>query len=255
MYRLLMRFPISARLFLIVATALISLTALIGINAGQLREEIMLEKRLKTRHLVETAYGTLEYYHKLSSSGAMDESAAKKTALESIGALRYGENEYFWVNDYSPRMVMHPIKPALDGKDLSDFKDPNGKKLFVAMVDVVKKNGAGFVEYLWPKPGHEDPVPKVSYVKGFRPWGWIIGSGIYIDDVDTIFKQNLFKSLGIGGVIAALLILISYILSHSITRPLRQTISALRDVASGDGDLTRRLEIAGNDEISHSDQL
>lgn len=250
MYKILMRIHISMRLFTIVVAALIALTVVIAFDAAQLHQEIMLEKGQKTRHLVETAYSTLEYFHNLSTSGAMDETAAKKAALNEVAALRYDGKEYFWINDYSPRMVMHPIKPALDGKDLSDFKDPNGKKLFVAMVAVVKKEGAGFVDYMWPKPGFDKPVPKISYVKGFAPWGWIIGSGIYIDDVDTTFKHNLMQSLSIGAVIAALMVLISYTLSQSITRPLRNTITALHDVASGEGDLTRRLEVVGSDEIS-----
>ena len=73
----------------------------------------------------------------------------------------------------------------MDGKDLSDNKDPNGKRLFVAFVEKVKAEGAGFVDYYWPKPGQSKPVPKISYVKGFPEWGWIIGSGIYIDDVEA----------------------------------------------------------------------
>jgi methyl-accepting chemotaxis protein len=250
MSKLLMRFSISVRLFIIVLAAVVALIAMISLNALQLRDEMMAEKQLKTRHLVETAYGTLVHYHKLGSTGAMDEKEAKKAALKQISTLRYDKNEYFWINDYSPRMVMHPMKPALDGKDLSDFKDPNGKKLFVAMADIVKKEGAGFVDYLWPKPGHDDPVPKTSYVKGFRPWGWIIGSGIYLDDVEALFKQDMMYSFGIGGVITALLIFISITLSRSITHPLHMTITALRDVASGEGDLTRRLEIMGRDEVS-----
>lgn len=250
MYRLLMRTRISIRLFLIVLASLIALATVISISVAQLHREMMDEKRLKTRHLVETAYGTLEYYHKMSGSGVMDEASAKQAALKQIAALRYEENEYFWINDYAPRMVMHPIKPALDGQDLSDFKDPSGKKLFIAMVDAVKKDGAGFVDYLWPKPGHDDPVAKISYVKGFKPWGWIIGSGIYVDDVEAAFRANLLRSLGIGGVISALLILFSTTLSRSITYPLRQTIDALRGAASGDGDLTQRLEVRGKDEVS-----
>lgn len=250
MYKLLMRTPISVRLFLIVLTALLALTALISVNVTQLHQEMMDEKRLKTRHLVETAYSTLEHYHKMSNTGVLSEADAKDAALKHVAALRYEKNDYFWINDYEPRMIMHPIKPALDGKDLGDFKDPNGKKLFVAMVDVVKRDGAGFVDYLWPKPGHDDPVAKISYVKGFKPWGWIIGSGIYIDDVDALFYSNLLYSLGIGGSIATILILFSVVLSRSITCPLHQTIDALRSAASGDGDLTQRLEARGKDEVS-----
>jgi methyl-accepting chemotaxis protein len=186
MLKLLRQFPISLRLFLIVLASIIALTALIAFNAMQLRQTMLEEKRLKTRHVVEVAYSTLEHFHKLSASGAMDEAAAKKAALSQLSELRYDGTEYFWVNDNTPRMIMHPIKPALDGKDLSGFKDPNGKKLFVAMADIVREKGEGFVDYLWPKPGHDEPLAKISYVKGFKPWGWIVGSGIYIDDVDTI---------------------------------------------------------------------
>lgn len=250
MYKILSRTPISMRLFMIVLAALIALTTLITINAFQLHDEMLNEKRLKTRHLVETAYSTLEYFHDLGKSGEMSEEAAKQAALHEIASLRYNETDYFWINDYYPRMVMHPIKPALDGKDLSDFKDPNGKKLFVAMTETVRKNGAGFVDYLWPKPGFDKPVPKISYVKGFAPWDWIIGSGIYIDDVDTVFHEHLLRSLSIGGAIAALLIFISIALARSITHPLHKTITALHDAASGEGDLTRKLDVAGKDEIS-----
>ncbi len=250
MYRILSRTPISMRLFMIVLAALIALTTLIAINASQLHDEMLNEKRLKTRHLVETAYSTLEYFRGLSKSGEIAEETAKKAALKEIASLRYNESDYFWVNDHHPRMVMHPLKPALDGKDLSDFKDPNGKKLFVSMVETVEKDGEGFVDYLWPKPGFDDPVPKISYVKGFAPWDWIIGSGIYIDDVDAVFHEYLLRSLGIGGTIAALLIFISIALARSITHPLHKTIAALHDAASGEGDLTRKLDVAGKDEIS-----
>jgi methyl-accepting chemotaxis protein len=99
--------------------------------------------------------------------------------------MRYAGNEYFWVNDMHPRMVMHPIKAELEGKDLSGVKDPSGQNLFVTFVNVVKQQGEGFVAYGWPKPGSEDPVQKVSYVKGFAPWGWIVGSGVYIDTVNA----------------------------------------------------------------------
>ena len=122
---------------------------------------------------------------------AISETAAKADAARLIANLRYQKDDYFWINDLHARMVMHPIRPDLNGKDLTAFKDPNGKALFVAFVDVVKAKGAGYVDYLWPKPGAADPVPKVSYVQGFAPWGWLIGSGIYVDDVEAQFWRDL----------------------------------------------------------------
>ena len=103
---------------------------------------------------------------------------AKKNASARICALRYGAGDYFWVNDLHPRMIMHPIKPELNGRDLTDSMDPNGKHLFVEFADVVKRQGTGFVVYEWPKPGAADPQPKLSYVAGFQPWGWLIGTAV-----------------------------------------------------------------------------
>jgi len=250
MLKILTQLPISFRLALIVLGSLFALSAIIALNSYQLRQTILEGKYQQTKHVVETAYGILEHYHELASNGSLDEKAARSAALDELSSLRYGGNEYFWVNDYTPRMVMHPIKSQLDGKDVSNTTDPDGKRLFVAMVDTVKKSGSGFVSYQWPKPGSEKPVPKISYVKGFKPWSWIVGSGIYIDDVDTYFYQNLKTSLTLGAGIAVLLIVTSVILSRSITSPLQQTVNALRDAASGEGDLTRTLDDSGRDELS-----
>ena len=171
------------------------------------KSALLKDRQAKTRNLVETVYGVLEYNHELQNKGTLTEEQAKAAALSTIKQLRYDEKEYFWINDMTPRILMHPIKPELDGRDVSDMKDPDGKRVFVKFVDIVKKDGAGFVSYMWPKPGNVDPVPKISYVKGFSPWGWVIGSGIYIDDIDAIFWSSAKWMLGI---IAALSILVFF---------------------------------------------
>lgn len=128
---------------------------------------------------VEAAYGLLTNYHNLATNGALTEEVAKQRALQAVRNLRYSSTEYFWVNDMQPRMLMHPISPELEGKDLLEKTDPTGKHLFVEFVNTVKAGGSGFVHYLWAKQGSDQPVPKVSFVKGFEPWGWVIGSGVY----------------------------------------------------------------------------
>ncbi|MDD4952241.1 MAG: cache domain-containing protein, partial [Desulfovibrionaceae bacterium] len=101
-------------------------------------------------------------------------SRLKAEALAQIGEMRMGDGNYFWVNDLEPRMVMHPIKPDLNGKPLAEYKDTQGKKLFVEFAEVCKRDGQGFVEYHWGKPGKEGDFPKLSFVKLFKPWGWVI---------------------------------------------------------------------------------
>ncbi|QJB58423.1 methyl-accepting chemotaxis protein [Pseudodesulfovibrio sp. zrk46] len=112
-------------------------------------------------------------------------SEMKKEALTQIGKMRQADGNYFWVNDLGATMVMHPIKPALNGKNMGGFKDPNGKLLFQEMVSVAKADGQGFVDYFWGKPGKEGNFPKLSFVKLFKPWEWIVGTGVYIDNIDA----------------------------------------------------------------------
>ncbi len=150
-----------------------------------------------------------------------------------------------------PKMIMHPIKPKINGTDLSDIKDPDGKLLFVAFVDMVKAEGAGNVPYLWPKPGSDAPVQKVSFVKGFEPWGWIIGSGIYVDDIDTIFWQSATTLSGIAIIVLVPIMLFSLLIARSVCTPLKATTSALHDIAQGEGDLSQRLNSEGKDEIAN----
>ena len=185
-----------------------------------LRSELFTEKQLKTRHLVETAYGVLDYYYKLSKEGKMSEKDAQTAAMNAVKQLRYDEKDYFWINDMQPKMIMHPFKPELDGKDLSDFKDPSGKALFISMVDVVKASKAGFVNYYWPKPNNTDPVPKISYVKGFESWGWIIGSGIYVDDVNAFIKKEILKIVVILAVIVGFAIFFAQLIIGGLQKQL-----------------------------------
>ena len=164
-----------------------------------------------------------------------------------IKGLRYEGQEYLWINDMKPVMVMHPFKPELDGKDLAGFKDPNGKALFVAFVDVVKAKGAGYVDYLWPKPGASAPVPKVSYVQGFAPWGWLIGSGIYVDDVEAQFWADVRNTaIGVGALLCIVLFAFGT-LARMISRRLAHATVVARDIAKGD--LTDVVEVGSQDEI------
>lgn len=146
-------------------------------------DKIFEGKQENTRFSVEIALGTIQKYYQDFKDNKMTEAQAKEEALKAIKALRYNEKEYFWVNDMHPTMLMHPINEKLINADLTQKKDANGKFLFVDMVDIVKKDKAGFLKYYWERPGETVPVPKISYVKGFEPWGWVIGTGVYMDDV------------------------------------------------------------------------
>jgi len=237
---------VKRKLVLIAALCFVALIIDATISLKTHRQTMLNDRYTKTRHVVETATSTVEYFHGLYQKGELSEDEAKQKAIGALKAMRYETNDYFWVNDMGPVMVMHPFKPELDGQDLSSFKDPNGKHLFVEFVNVVRKQGAGFVDYLWPKPGFNEPVPKISYVKGFAPWGWVIGSGIYLDDVAASFREQLYGFVGISLILLLVLGVMVWRVSRSITMPLRSALGAAQKLAVGD----TRIDFGkhGNDE-------
>jgi methyl-accepting chemotaxis protein len=185
----------------------------------------------------------------------------QQEALRTIADMRFGESGYFWINDASPKMIMHPIKPELDGKDLSNVKDPKGVFLFNEMANVASEKGSGMVKYHWSKPGSDEAQPKMSYVELFKPWGWIIGTGEYIDNVETKITQmrqtaseeisdSSSKMIAASVVISILItLLVSFIANKTIINPINGILEVASDLAQGDGDLTKRIVTSGNDEI------
>ena len=241
--------------------------------------KLMKEKEDSTRHVVEMAMGIVELYDAEAKSGKMPLEQAQADAAGHIGKLRYEKKEYVWINDLGkpfPKMIMHPTVPALNGKVLDDAKfnkatrmiegtDGNPQKLdmknlFVSFVDVVGKSGQGFVNYEWPKPKAgggttSELYTKLSYVKKFEPWGWVLGSGIYIDDVKKDVDKVKWILLVLNTVFATFMLLFCYLISRGITRTLGYVDMSLKEMSSGGGDLTRRLTVEREDEtgsLAHS---
>ena len=129
------------------------------------------------------------------SKNSLSEEALKNRLKNIIDATRYGKTGYFWVNDTNSVIVTHPIKPELNGKDMVDYKDKGGKQIFKEFSDVAKKQNEGFVDYVWPKPGFEAPQLKVSFVKLFKPYNWVIGTGEYVDDVTSKMQEEALKTI------------------------------------------------------------
>ncbi|MCW8850974.1 MAG: cache domain-containing protein [Melioribacteraceae bacterium] len=168
-------------------------------------ESAMLKgKKEMISELTNSAWSILNDFNEKYESGLLSLDEAQSIAIEQIKHLRYGEGskDYFWITDEFPTMIMHPYKPELDGTDLREYSDPEGKKLFVEFVKVVQTSGAGFVDYRWQwKDDSTRIVPKLSYVKEFESWNWIVGTGIYLEDVyqeiDNLINKLIYMSLGI----------------------------------------------------------
>ncbi len=248
------RFTIFQRLAILVGIVILGLIVLSISSLSNQYQALKNEQYLKTKNVVETAYSTIKHYAALEQNQTLTRQQAQSQAIASIRSLRYDDTNYFWINDYQPAMVMHPIKPALEGKDLTTNKDPDGTPLFVEMVSVVKKSGEGYVPYKWPKPGNDNPVDKIAFVKGFDQWQWIIGSGVYLDTIDSAFSQQ--RTIIIINVVIMIIVVVlfSYFIGRSILTPTRLAAQMMKDISQGEGDLTRTLNENGNDEISQLSQ-
>ena len=132
--------------------------------------------------------------------------------------MRYGNDDYFWINDSHPTMVMHPMKPELDGKDLSGVEDKQGLRLFVAFADLARAQGAGRWPTTGPSRGGRTGTQDLLH-QALRPWDWIIGTGVYVDDVEAQYREVLHTLLGIGLVLALLLFAVVGLIVRSIVVP------------------------------------
>ena len=248
----LQQLSISRRLQLLIASAVIGILLLTALFLASEKKMILEERQANVQQTVETAAKVVSHYYDLASQHQMSEADAKQAAMDTVKALRYGDNGYFWINDMQPVMLMHPIKAELVGKNLANFKDPDGKLLYMEMLDVVKSKGSGFVFHVWTKPGSSAPVPKVSYVKGFAPWGWIIASGVYIDGVDASFHARLLTASVYTLVLAAVLIGVSIFIARSLIVQLggepSYASAVTKDIAAGK--LTGDIVLKQNDTTS-----
>jgi methyl-accepting chemotaxis protein len=244
-----MKFGISARLYGIVCIFVAGLVAVVWLLLSQEFDALKTRRQQELKGLVETAFSLVQAQYALAKSGKISEDEAKSRAAEAVGKLRYQGDNYFWINDLKPVMVMHPTRPDLNGKNLADIKDPNGFALFVAFAKVARENRSGFVDYMWPKPGSDRPVEKSSYVALFEPWGWVIGTGVYNDDIAAERARALATARNVGLAILILVAGIAFITARGITGRLRRLNATMRTVAAGDfhvtvADRKRRDEIS-----------
>jgi methyl-accepting chemotaxis protein len=195
---------ISFRLFLVAAIAVVGLIAVGAVGLWSMHASLEQNKTGELRRLVEMAVGVTKSAHERAAKGEISMEEAKRIAGEGIGLLHYDGDNYVFVQDGDGNVLHHP-NPSVRGKNLSDTKDTNGVYLFREMARVAATEGQGQVEYLWPKPGAKEPTAKVTYVIAFKPWGWVVGSGMWVDDIETQFRSSALwmglASLAFVGII------------------------------------------------------
>jgi methyl-accepting chemotaxis protein len=264
------------KLMALSAATIAALILLFAVSLNSEKTQLIHDRQEKLRNLVETAHATVAHFEKQAKEGKLSADDAKTAAMNSLRDVRYDKVEYFWINDLgkpAPKMIMHPTVPALEGKvlDAERFNKAtsmqagtdgavttvNGKNLFVAFVEIVDAAGHGYVGYQWPRPKAgggttEELYPKLSYVKKFEPWGWVIGSGIYIDDVDALFREQATRFLawgiGIGGFIAFALFFVGRNIVNTLGGDPHYAAAITKRIASGD--LSANVQCAPGDTTS-----
>jgi methyl-accepting chemotaxis protein len=228
-----LKLTIGRKIYVIMTLGFAGLLGVAALSARQLSAGLEDQKGIELKHLTDIAVAMAQEQYTMVQKGMLTDEEAQQRAQARIAGLRYNTNDYFWINDIHVRMVIHPFKPELNGRDLADIEDPSGKFLFREMVDVVKRQGGGLVSYEWPKPGFEQPQPKLSYVSGFAPWGWVVGTGVYIDDLRQQVWHTISQVLLIAAVVAIIAGVASMAVARPMSRALRGMVDAMIELAEG----------------------
>lgn len=227
---------ISKKLLALVVFSVFAMLSIAWVGISAIDTVLTNDRKDALKNIVETSIGIVAHFHQQSVDGVISEDEAKKAAKDSLRVLRYNDTDYLWINDMQGVMLMHPIAVKLVDKPQLTLKDANGKAIFKEMIDVVGKSGEGYVDYLWPKPGSENPVEKISYVEGFKPWGWVIGTGVYIDDLIASRNSYAVRSLSLAAVVLGIIIAISVLISKNIAGPIGRITTNVQKLAGGDKD-------------------
>ena len=248
---------ISSRLLLPGLIGSLAFAGVLAYLGSSVRDSAYRQKAESIRSMTDSVWGVIEYYGKAEIGGRMTRDQAQAATREAVRNMRYaGGSGYFWINDTAPRMVMHPANPKLDGQDLTSFKDPDGVPLFEEMRKVCRAAGAGVVRYRWPKPGSVEPVAKISYVRLYDPWGWIVGTGVYVDDVEAEVARMARLSFGALLLIICVCGPISLLVVRDVSRPLERIASGLSEasatIAGAAGKLLQESESIASGAVTQS---
>ncbi|WP_167421837.1 methyl-accepting chemotaxis protein [Azospirillum palustre] len=199
----------------------------------------MLDERKETlRSVVQTAHGLAAGYETEVKAGHLTREQAFERFKANLNTMFYNGKDYIFVQNLNYQTVIHPVRPDVIGKDQRDNKDANGVYFVRSLVDTARTKGDGFVEYMYPKPNSEVPLPKLSYVKMFEPWQLLIGTGVYIDDLDTRFASSLWTMAAIVVGLALPVVGLIALVGNSISRRIRRLSDAMRALADGNLSVT-----------------
>ncbi|MBS1208747.1 MAG: chemotaxis protein [Proteobacteria bacterium] len=244
MFELLSRLRVNARLSLLTAIALMGFIVFTILVVIGVEQSAMDRHRERIQHLVSSAVSLVDHFQKQEASGKLSREEAQTKAKEALRALRFGSDDYFFVYDYKGFMVAHGTDPSLEGKLQLGKPDAQGKLFRDEMVQTGITKGEGFSEYVYVRPGNDKtPIPKLSYVKAFAPWEWLVCTGVYVDDVSASVKREAISYSLLALLIIGLMLAAGTLISRSIVRQLGAEPINLMEIMSraANGDLRQQL--------------
>jgi methyl-accepting chemotaxis protein len=237
-----MSFTISRRFGLLVALAVVVCIAAITSQLAVTRSALFEERRTAIAAHVQSAVSIVKQFASAAETGGLSEAEAQSRARAVLRGIRYGKNDYIFV--YKPNgenLVLGP-KPELEGKDLIDSKDANGVHYVRDILAAGARDGGGYASYMFPRAGSDMPAAKLAYALNVEPWKWVVGSGVYVDDLDQEFYGFVREALLWAAGLIAALCAVAWLIARGLVRPLRAMTAAMSGLAAGQLD----VEIPGS---------
>lgn len=231
-------FSLSAKLRMVLVMTAFALGGLAIFDLVTLRSALVEEKKANVRQIVDMTRSTFSHYDQLVKSGEITLEEAQTRATDFIQNARYAGNNYVFVLGLDTKVILHPIQPKLNGQNGKQVIDVNGVPILDEMVKAARNPEGGFLTYEWNKPGHDGVFPKLAYAETFKPWGWVVTTGVYIDDVDGIFWQTAINDIAVAIAMLIVIGMAGLAIDRSTTRPLRTITEALNKLAQGDTSVT-----------------
>jgi methyl-accepting chemotaxis protein len=250
------RLKIQHRIASLIVLMTLGIVAIIGFSLYQLHGTLLADREMTVKQQVESALSIVNLYAARASKGELSVEDAQKAAKDSLRAIKYGNGDYLFAYDFQGNILMHGGKPEIEGQNKLDQTDADGVKFIAALINAAK-GGGGFVSYSYPRAGEEVPAPKLSYGGLAKDWQWMVGTGIYIDDVDAEFRNSALQLGAISFGILAIGLGVAFVIARSITKPINAITDRMGRLSQGDlsidtpytergdevGDLARSLGI------------
>lgn len=249
--KIVQRLSITQRLISLLGIAALGTALMVAFMMFILNNLLVEEEKRKLDAVLDAAHTIAHHYYKEYQDGDLSEAEAKSKVYERLDNIRYEESEYVFTLSRNGVLVQHPFSKELVSQDVTSYEDPEGTRLFQEMVQKARSSDRATIEYIWQKGDNaNDLVPKISRIRVFKPWNIILGTGQYTDNITDMLWQEFFKLAALSAILAIPLLLVFLLIIRSITRPLVAINSAMFDIAEGEGDLTRRLDGSGSDELA-----